>query len=69
VFKTKLYESLLAERAKPFPKIRPDGEGTVAVALRQSRHRESEALHEYSRVLSMYARLVTDGKVPQEDPW
>jgi hypothetical protein len=58
VFKTEICKSLLTEPAETFPNIR-------TLALHQT---ESEALHEYVRVMKIYLDLVTQGKAPPEDP-
>lgn len=67
-FKTKICESLLAERAETFPRILPpDPDG--ALALHQALQRQSEALQDYMRILRIFTDLVTDGKMPPEDPY
>lgn len=67
VFKAKLCNLLLAELTETFPKIlRSDPDSTLA--RHQVLQREFEALQEYMRVLRIYTGLVTQGKVPLEDP-
>ncbi len=66
VFKTEIYKTLLAERAVTFPNILPsDPDGTLA--LHRALQRESEALHEYIRVLRICTDFVTVGKMPPTD--
>jgi len=64
VFKIKVCKSLLAERAETFPRI-PTSDPDGTLALHKALQRESEALQEYMRVLNIYTRLVTLGKLPQ----
>ena len=45
---------------------RPDPDG--AFALDQAFRRESEALEEYKRVLTIFSELILHGTVPDEDP-
>jgi len=45
---------------------RPDPD--VAFALDQALRRESEALGEYRRVLTIFSELILHGTVPDEDP-
>ena len=66
VFKTEICKMLMAERAVTFPNILPSyPDGTLA--LHHALQRESEALHEYMRVLRIYTDLVTFGKMPPTD--